>query len=129
MLMPAIRILLVEDEEAIRELLLEVLVDGGFEVVETDTGDRAFGLLESNNPHLLLTDINLPGRLDGIELAKRARAGRPGMPVIFITGKPDGAIRARKIDKPSAILAKPFNFAEVVETVRRLAGTASAQKV
>ena len=55
----------------------------------------------------------MPGRLDGIELAKLARVRHPGLPVLFITGRPDGAIRAQKIDKPCAVLHKPFNFAEV----------------
>ena len=97
------------------------MVDAGFEIVEAETGDAAYRMLERDSVQLLLTDINMPGRLDGIELAKLARVRHPGLPVLFITGRPDGAIRAQKIDKPCAVLHKPFNFAEVLATVQRLA--------
>jgi DNA-binding response OmpR family regulator len=119
--MPKTRILLVEDEEGIRELLFELLVDAGFEIVQADTGDMAFRLLEHDNLQLLLTDINMPGRLDGVELAKLARLSHPDIPIVFMTGRPDGAARAQHIQQPRAVLEKPFDLTHVLKTVRRLA--------
>jgi CheY-like chemotaxis protein len=116
---PMTRIMLVEDEGAIRELLLEVLVGDGFEIVEAGTCDAAFLLLE-RDLQLLLTDINMPGRLDGIELATLARATHPSLPVVFITGNPDSANRARKLCNPSAVVDKPFKLCDILTTVRRL---------
>jgi CheY-like chemotaxis protein len=46
---------------------------------------------------LLLTDINMPGRLDGVKVAKLARTSHPGLPVVFITGRAEGAMRALRI--------------------------------
>jgi len=114
------RIMLVEDEGAIRELLFEVLAGDGFEIGEAGNCDAAFLLLERADPQLLLTDINMPGRLDGIALATLARATHPSLPIVFITGNPDSANRARKLGKPSAVVDKPFKLRDLMTTVRRL---------
>ena len=114
------KILVVEDEKGVREVICDVLGDEGFEIVEAATGDIAFGLLEQVSPHLLLTDINMPGQLDGIELAERARASRFDLPVVFITGKPEGALRADKFKGPKSILKKPFALDKLITSVHQL---------
>jgi CheY-like chemotaxis protein len=85
-----IRILVVEDEMLIRELVMEELTDAGFAVVAVATGDEAAALLgEDRQFDLLLTDIDLPGEVDGRSLANRAREAIPDLPVIYATGLTD----------------------------------------
>jgi two-component system, response regulator PdtaR len=112
--------MLVEDEAAIRELLFEVLVGDGFEIVEAGTCDAAFLLLERADLQLLLIDINMPGRLDGIAPATLVRVTHPSLPVVFTLGNPDSANRARKLGDPSAVVDKPFKLCDLLTTVRRL---------
>ncbi len=114
------KILIVDDEADIREILVELLADEGFDIVEADSGDVALPILELIHPHLLVTDINMPGRLDGVALAQSARKTHPALPVLFITGKPDGATRARKLPGPSAIISKPFALSNLLATLQRL---------
>jgi len=115
-----IRVLLVEDEFLIRLTLAEALVDAGYEVLEAETGDAALAVLESDpSISLLLTDIQLPGQLDGLRLVARARAGRPSLPVIYMTGRPDTMTSTRGNPR-DAFIAKPYLPSEVTATVRRL---------
>ena len=100
-----VRVMVVEDEPGIREFLAEVLADEGFETVEAATADDAVPLLEDDRVRVLLTDINLPGNLDGIGLARVARNRSPRIPVVFIQ--------------------KPFSVAGLVANVQRLAATTS----
>ena len=118
------RILVVEDEFLIRMTLVEALTDEGFEVVEADSGDSALPLLQNDGAiSLLLTDIQLPGSLDGKRLAQRAREGRPGLPVLFMTGRPDPSIEANSASLDRYI-AKPYTLNEICAAVRRLAAAA-----
>lgn len=113
------RILVVEDEFLIRLTLSEVLADEGYEVLEAESGDEAVDIIEANpDIAVLLTDIQLPGLLDGRALVQRARAMRPDLPVIFMTGRPD-AIEP----KPGAremYVAKPYLPAEICAAVRKM---------
>lgn len=56
----------------------------------------------------------MPGRLDGLSLASMARESDPGLPVIFITGRPDSAIKARELGEPTAVAEKPFNLSNLI---------------
>jgi DNA-binding response OmpR family regulator len=120
-------ILIAEDEEDIRELLLIALGDAGFDIIEAVNGDAASIILESFSPALLLTNINMPGRLSGIGLARLARKLHPSMPVLFITGRPDELERASAFGPPSGVLAKPFRLADIVEAVQRFIRAAEDQ--
>ncbi|MEA2743299.1 MAG: hypothetical protein QOF90_1197 [Acetobacteraceae bacterium] len=115
-------ILVVEDEGEVREMLVEFLRDEGFEIIEATTADAAVPLLDSENLQLIVTDINLPGRLDGIKLACAARQAHPGIPVIFISGRPTMLEDAHALENPAAFLQKPFSFDTLLGNVRRLAG-------
>ena len=116
------RILIVEDEFLIRMTLAECLADEEFDVVEAATGDEALATLASDaGIDLLLTDIQLPGGLDGVNLARSVREGRPDLPVIFVTGRPD----AMPDPVPSvrdALVPKPYLPSEVASIARRLTG-------
>jgi DNA-binding response OmpR family regulator len=114
-------ILVVEDESDIREALVEVLRDAGFQIVEAATADAATALLDFKGLSLIVTDINLPGRLNGIDLAVAARHARPGIPVIFISGRATNLEEAHVLGDPAAFLLKPFNFRTLVGDVQRMA--------
>jgi DNA-binding response OmpR family regulator len=114
-------ILVVEDEDNIREMIVEVIRDEGFEIIEATSADAAIGLLDLAGLGLVVTDINLPGRLDGIDLAFAARQAHPGIPVIFMSGRPAKLEEANRVANPVGFLAKPFRFTRLVENIQRLA--------
>lgn len=116
--MTAPRLLLVEDEFLIRLTLSEVLADEGFEVVEAEDSDSALALLKDQDPFaLMLTDIQLPGRFDGRALAEQARATRPDLPVIFMSGRPQTALSTNPLD---TYVNKPYSPTALTATVRRI---------
>ena len=103
------RLLLVEDEFLIRLTLSEALIDAGYEVLEAANADEA--LLLTSAPavsiSLLLTDIQLPGPIDGHALASRLRKTQPDLPVIFMTGRPDPGIAVGS-PRREKFIAKPY---------------------
>jgi CheY-like chemotaxis protein len=113
------QILVVEDEFLIRLTLSEVLADEGYDVLEAESGDDAVKILEANpDISVLLTDIQLPGMLDGRALVHRARVTRPDLPVIFMTGRPDTIV-----SNPGAremYVAKPYLPSEICAAVRKM---------
>ena len=120
-------IMVVEDEGPIREMIVEVLGEEGFQIIEAPSADDAVGLLELSSLRLIVTDINLPGMRDGIDLAIAARKVRPGIPVIFISGrimKLEDASQA--LTNPTSFLLKPFTFRALIEDIRRLTSANSA---
>lgn len=117
------RILLVEDEPDIRSIMADTLGDAGFDVTATCTGDEAAILMaDSDRFDVLLTDITMPGQIDGIGLAEHARQVHPDLPVVFVSGRPDNAGRAAAVTQPSAFVAKPYDMARVINTIDRLIG-------
>ena len=116
-------ILVVEDESTIRETIVEVLRDEGFQIVEALSADAAVELLTLPSLRLIVTDINMPGCLDGIDLAIAARKVRPGIPIIFISGRfTKLADASLALSDRTALLQKPFTFRALVQDVARLAG-------
>jgi DNA-binding response OmpR family regulator len=116
------RIMLWEDEQSFREILLDLFVDDGFEIIQANIDDTVSPLPDRAYLQLLVIDIDFPGRLDGIALAEVARASQPLLPVVFITGSTDAACRARSLCDPSAVLEKPFHLDRLLATVQRLIG-------
>jgi DNA-binding response OmpR family regulator len=113
-------LMVVEDEKDIRAIMVDVLMDAGFDILEAATADDAIVLLRDERIRLIVTDINLPGHMDGIALAHEARKQSPNIPVIFISGRPDKLIEARIIAYPSVFLQKPFSFKTLVVNVEHL---------
>jgi DNA-binding response OmpR family regulator len=114
------RVLVVEDESINREVMAEALMDAGFRVDEADSADEALRLLETDGYQLLVTDIHMPGRMDGIDLARQAHTVHPQMPIVFVTGRPDVLARLKGSGIPGGLLAKPFGLEELVRVVSRL---------
>jgi DNA-binding response OmpR family regulator len=113
-------IMVVEDEYDVREVLIDVLTDEGFEILEAETADAALPLLLQEGVRLIVTDINLPGSIDGIALAKAARERLPSIPIVFISGRPGKLSDARVVGDPSVFLQKPFSLRMFVSDVQRL---------
>ena len=114
------RVLVVEDEFLIRLTLVEALSDEGFEVLEADTGDAALSILQSAGPiSLLLTDIQLPGSLNGNTLVSKVRETLPDLPVIFMTGRLDPADDARRSAR-DVFISKPYTLVDICQAAKRL---------
>ncbi len=113
------RILLAEDEKAMREYLTRALEKSGYEVVAVDRGTEAVPFLESEHFDLLLTDIVMP-EMDGIELARHCSKVSPGTEVMFITGFSGVALRAGQSMPNAKVLSKPFHLRDLVLEVERL---------
>jgi CheY-like chemotaxis protein len=114
-------IMVVEDEHDLREVLVEILTDEGFDILEAETADAALPLLYGEEVRLIVTDIDLPGSIDGIGLAKAAREWLPSIPIIFVSGQPGKMRDARVVGDPSVFLQKPFSLRCLVSDVQRLA--------
>ncbi|MEH6662557.1 MAG: response regulator [Parasphingorhabdus sp.] len=114
-----IRILLAEDEQAMREHLTRALEKANYEVVAVDRGTAAVPLLDEQKFDLLLTDIVMP-EMDGIELAQHCAAVCPETQVMFITGFSGVTLRAGQSVPKAKILSKPFHLRDLVLEVDRL---------
>jgi len=113
-------ILIVEDEVFIRWALAEDLSDAGFIVLQAFNASEALKVLQSSMPvDLLITDIRMPGPMDGLELATYARANWPQLKIMIISGNlPDLPANA----PADAIVEKPYTEAVVTERVQKLLG-------
>lgn len=109
-------VLVVEDELLIRTILGDELRDAGFHVIEAFNGDEAVVVLKSVVPDLIITDVRMPGSLDGMGLFALVRASFPTLPVIITSGhmRPDLAIN----DRVTQFVAKPYSMEFVVKVVQ-----------
>jgi two-component system cell cycle response regulator CpdR len=114
-----IRILLAEDDEAMRQYLARALERVGYHVTPVDRGTAAIPLLEQERFDLLLTDIVMP-EMDGIELAQRAAEISPDVRVMFITGFAAVALKAGRRTPEAKVLSKPFHLKDLVMEVDRM---------
>lgn len=113
------RILLAEDEEAMRAYLARALTNAGYRVDTVDRGTEAIPLLESEHFDLLLSDIVMP-EMDGIELAQRCAEISPSTKVMFITGFAAVSLRASREQPQAKVLSKPFHLRDLVLEVERV---------
>lgn len=120
-----IRILLAEDEQAMREYLKRALEKAGFEVVAVDRGTEAAPLLTDEKFDLLLTDIVMP-EMDGIELAQHCNRVSPDTEVMFITGFSGVRLKAGQKFPKAKMLSKPFHLRDLVLEVERIFSDESA---
>ena len=114
-----IRILLAEDDEAMRTYLARALHNAGFVVDAVDRGTHAIPLLETEDYDLLLSDIVMP-EMDGIELAQRCAEISPSTRVMFITGFAAVTLKASRDAPKAKMLSKPFHLKDLVSEIERL---------
>jgi PAS domain S-box-containing protein len=113
-------ILVVEDNELVRQLTSRALADAGYRVLEAAGAEAALAILEdrSRTVDIVLTDVVMPG-MSGRDLARRGRAIRPTLPVVFTSGYTDREIvRRGLLDPADAFLQKPYTPASLAEFVR-----------
>ena len=114
------KILLAEDDEAMRRFLKGALEKAGHHVTDFGQGDEALSELEQTMFDLLLTDIVMPV-MDGIELARRAAEIDPNLKIMFITGFAAVALNPdNNAPKDAKVLSKPFHLRDLVQEVERM---------
>jgi two-component system cell cycle sensor histidine kinase/response regulator CckA len=120
-------VLLVEDEDTIRELIREVLGLNGYTVLTASTPEEAIRIATSPAPiDLLISDVIMPG-MGGRELARNIREARPGIRVLFVSGYPEQAIsRSGALETGVTFLQKPFTPDTLAAKVRVALAAADA---
>jgi signal transduction histidine kinase len=112
------RILFVEDDELVREAVVRGLQEAGFEVLVAANGDRALAMIEAGlDIDVAFSDIVMPGKISGIDLAGILRERRPGLPVVLATGYTDQRATVPGVQ----VLAKPYEIGQLVELLAGLA--------
>lgn len=120
-------ILLVDDDDAVREITAAILEDLGYEVREASSGDAALEAL-ARNPRvdLMMVDVSMPG-MSGIDLTRAVRERRPEVPVLLVTGYADGdAVAAVGEER---IVLKPFRNEDLARKIRTALGGSENGKV
>jgi DNA-binding response OmpR family regulator len=113
------RILVVEDEESVRDFVTRVLTMHGHSVLVAKDGAEAVELMDNHHFELLLSDIAMP-MMDGISLALKVRASRPHIPIILMTGFADERQRAHNLTLLiEALITKPFNMEQLLKVVNK----------
>ncbi|WP_024694830.1 PAS domain-containing sensor histidine kinase [Pseudomonas syringae] len=120
-------ILVVDDEKAIRQLVTEVLEELGYQVLQAERGAEALVILQSKAAiDLLITDVGLPGGMNGRQVADAARAVRPDLNILFVTGYAENAALAHDTLEPGMyVLPKPFSIAALTARVTELLESAN----
>ena len=110
-------ILIVEDDDIVRMLIVDVLEDLEYKVLEADGSEKALEFLNDEDQYidLMMTDVGLPG-MDGKELATQARMLRPVLPILFASGYADS------IDIPDGmqVIGKPFSIDQLRDKVKAM---------
>lgn len=112
------KVLVAEDDLRLREGLVEILQDEGYQVLQAENGERALALFEEEKPNFLCLDIMMPG-LSGYDVCRKVRSQDENIPIIFISAK------SEEIDKVLGLelgaddyISKPFGVKEVVARIR-----------
>jgi PAS domain S-box-containing protein len=103
-------VLVVDDEPTIRMLVTEVLEELGYVTLEAEDGPSGLKMLQSDvRIDLLVSDVGLPGGMNGRQMADAARVGRPGLKVLFITGYAENAVIGKaQLESDMHVITKPF---------------------
>ncbi|WP_122433002.1 response regulator [Pseudomonas viridiflava] len=120
-------VMVVDDEPTVRLLITEVLEDLGYLVLQADRGSAALEILQSKAAiDLLVTDVGLPGGMNGRQVADAARAVRPDLKILFVTGYAENAALAHDTLEPGMyVLPKPFSIAALTGRVTELLDSAN----
>jgi len=112
------RILVVEDNDDVRELAESMLEMADYDVVSAPSGEQALGMLEGGEEvDLLFTDVIMPGGMNGLELIERVHATRPGLPVLVTTGYMDELPGRHKRTEALDVLGKPYQHQDLLDRV------------
>jgi PAS domain S-box-containing protein len=120
-------VLVVDDEPSVRLLVVEILQDLGYATIEAADGASGLRVLRSDaRIDLLVSDVGLPGGMNGRQMADAAREARPGLKVLFITGyNEDAALGHGRLAPGTQVLSKPFSMETLAARVRGLIAQAA----
>jgi putative two-component system response regulator len=111
------RVLVIDDEEVIRMLVVEILESAGHEVIAAESAERALGLLDRSDVDLVVSDIVMPG-LSGLELLEIVRGRRASLPIVLVTGAGTYDTLSQALMRGAAgLVTKPFAHAELQNAV------------
>src|SRR2546429_1502367 len=111
------RILVIDDEDVIRMLVMEILESAGYDVTGADSAERALGLLEESDFDLVVSDVVMPG-LSGLELLEAVHARRGSLPVILVTGAGTYDTLSQALTRGAAgLVTKPFAHSDLQSAV------------
>jgi two-component system nitrogen regulation response regulator NtrX len=114
-------ILVVDDDQGIREMITDVLADEGYEVICATSPEHALGLIEERRPDLILLDLLMSGE-GGAGFIESYRQGQNATtPILIVSGMPNVAQQAASIGADGSI-GKPFDLGELIETVQGALG-------
>ncbi|MDT7952074.1 MAG: response regulator [Acetobacteraceae bacterium] len=113
-------VLVVDDEPSIRMLIADVLTDLGYAAIEAEDGAAGLKVLQSQTRvDLLVTDMTLPGGMNGRQLTEAARKVRPGLPVLFITGYAENSLLGNgQLEPGMQVVTKPFTMDALVRRIK-----------
>jgi FixJ family two-component response regulator len=110
----------IDDDRRVRESVQSMLESAGYDAVAFESGEAFLKSGALSEVACVVADVRLPG-IDGLELQRRARRDRPGVPIIFITAHDDDDVRRRALkDGAFAFLVKPFDGGELLEHIARI---------
>jgi CheY-like chemotaxis protein len=117
-------VLVVDDEPTIRMLISEVLSDLGARAIEAEDGPTALPILQSDTRiDLLITDLGLPGGMNGLQIAEAGRLARPELKILFITGYAETTLLASgRQPADSHQLSKPFAMDRLASLITEILG-------
>ncbi|HYZ61436.1 MAG TPA: ATP-binding protein, partial [Acetobacteraceae bacterium] len=120
-------VLVVDDEPTVRMLVTEILEESGYVAIEAPDAAAGLKLLQSGaRVDLLITDLALPGGMNGRQLADAARALRPDLRILFITGYPENALVGNgQLDPAVQVMTKPFAMDALASRIKELLGAAA----
>ena len=111
-------VLVIEDDDPVRDLIGRALRANGFDVVPAASGEEALDLELDRHVDVLLSDVMLPDQ-NGFEVANQIHARSPRIPIVFMSGYYDQAVaEAAHLDISSTILQKPFAMADLLDHLR-----------
>ena len=115
-------VLVIDDEPTVRMLIVEVLEEAGYSALEAEDGPSGLKILECGAKiDLLITDVGLPGGMNGRQVADAARLTRPDLKVLFVTGfAENAAVGNGHLDPGMAVLTKPFVMAELAQKITEM---------
>ena len=115
-------VLVIDDEASVRSLVVDVLTDGGYHVIEAPDGPSGLKVLQSDlRIDLLITDVGLPGGMNGRQVADAGRVGRPKLKILFITGYAENAVIGNGLlEHDMHVITKPFGIEAIASKVREM---------
>lgn len=108
-------VLVVEDELLVRIDAVLQLEDLGFDVLSTGSADEALQILDKYPVHIVFTDINMPGQMNGLDLAKEVQSRWPDVAVVVTSGR---LVNEAELPDGSMFMLKPYAVTDMIETVQ-----------